>query len=97
MAEVENSAALFGLQVVDVAPDADMLVWAENWPVFELFYLMRTQWRMGWGGAVGLDYAALPTWCKPGNGGRRGRAMLEALQVMEAEALCVFASQAKKP
>lgn len=45
-----------------------MLVWPENWPVFQLFCGLSTQWRWfgisGLGGGVvrrtGLDYAAVP-------------------------------------
>lgn len=34
-------------------------VWPENWPVFELFCTVRTQWRVGFGGPIGLDYSAV--------------------------------------
>jgi hypothetical protein len=34
-------------------------VWPENWPAFELFAYMQTQWRMGMGGPTGLDYNVL--------------------------------------
>lgn len=34
-------------------------VWPENWPIFTLFASLGTQWRVGMGGPVGLDYAAL--------------------------------------
>jgi hypothetical protein len=35
-------------------------VWPENWPVWCLFDRhMRSQWRIGPGGATGLDYNAL--------------------------------------
>lgn len=49
--------AAFGL-----TPD-DMLVEVEIWPDFvasvNLFYSLRTQWRMGSAGAIGLDYNVL--------------------------------------
>lgn len=49
--------AAFGL-----TPD-DMLVEVEIWPDFvasvNLFYSLRTQWRMGAAGAIGLDYNVL--------------------------------------
>ena len=38
-----------------------MEVWPENWPVLRLFDAMRTQWRVGFGGAYGMDYGVLPT------------------------------------
>ncbi len=35
-------------------------VWPENWPLFQVFCAVRTQWRHGgMGGATGLDYAAV--------------------------------------
>lgn len=34
-------------------------VWPENWPTFELFADLRTQWRAGMGGLYGLDYGVL--------------------------------------
>ena len=37
-----------------------MDVWPENWPVLKLFDAMRTQWRVGMGGAYGMDYGVLP-------------------------------------
>lgn len=34
--------------------------WPENWPVFELFCKLQTQWRQGgMGGPCGLDYNVL--------------------------------------
>ncbi|MCS0808689.1 DUF1799 domain-containing protein [Massilia agilis] len=34
-------------------------VWPENWPTFSLFCDLQTQWRVGAGGPVGLDYNTL--------------------------------------
>lgn len=34
-------------------------VWPENWPAFEIFSQLRTQWRTGLAGRTGLDYPAL--------------------------------------
>lgn len=34
-------------------------VWPENWPAVDLFISMGTQWRIGMGGATGMDYGAL--------------------------------------
>lgn len=34
-------------------------VWPENWPAFELFTRITTQWNVGMGGLVGLRYEAL--------------------------------------
>jgi hypothetical protein len=42
-----------------VNPDAEVMVFEENWPALLLFSALGTQWRMGMAGATGLDYAAL--------------------------------------
>lgn len=34
-------------------------VWPENWAVFRLFSDLRTQWRSGPGGVIGLDHNVL--------------------------------------
>lgn len=41
------------------AERAEIQVWPENWPTFQLFARMSTQWRVGFGGATGLCYEAL--------------------------------------
>lgn len=37
-----------------------MTVWPDNKAAAQLFLAMRTQWRTGPSGAVGLDYGVLP-------------------------------------
>jgi hypothetical protein len=32
------------------------VVWPDNWPAFQLFSRMSTQWRVGMNGPIGLDY-----------------------------------------
>lgn len=34
-------------------------VWPDNWPIVQLFARLGTQWRIGFGGPTGLDYAAV--------------------------------------
>lgn len=31
-------------------------VWPENWPAFQVFDALGTQWRVGMNGYTGLDY-----------------------------------------
>lgn len=50
--------AAFGLTPDDVAGDP-VEIWPENEAAFLLFLSLRSQWRMGMGGATGLDYCAL--------------------------------------
>ena len=44
-----------GLRPEDFPPPTFEL-WAENWPVIQLFTRYSTQWRVGSSGVVGLDY-----------------------------------------
>lgn len=41
------------------AKQEEVEVWPENWQTFEVFCLLRTQWRTGFSGPTGLDYAAV--------------------------------------
>lgn len=34
-------------------------VWDDNWPTVQAFLKVRTQWRVGAAGSVGLDYTAI--------------------------------------
>lgn len=87
------AAAAFGIPAAEVAalikaePD-QCLIWPENLPAAQLFAKLLTQWRVGMGGLVGLDYAAVPL-AGQCLGLRRGalRRALAGVQVMEAEAL----------
>lgn len=49
-----------GLTIQDIEPVPVALL-PENRLPFEVFCAMDTQWRVGAGGASGLDYGALPT------------------------------------
>lgn len=54
-----DELAAFGLKVADVTPP-DAEIWPENETTVDVFVQMGTQWRVGVGGPVGLDYNALP-------------------------------------
>lgn len=34
-------------------------VWPENWPAYQLFAFLGTQWRAGGMGIIGLDYSTM--------------------------------------
>ena len=40
--------------------EEDFLVLPDNWTAFEAFNSLGTQWRIGFGGPTGLDYAVIP-------------------------------------
>lgn len=63
-----------------------MEAWPENWTVLRLFDAMRTQWRVGFSGAYGMDYNTLPVVMDMLSIDDRQWAF-EGLRVMEDEAL----------
>jgi hypothetical protein len=78
---------LFGLKLEDMQEEVEL--WATNVQSFTVFEAMGTQWRMGMGGATGLDYQALPVVLDmAGLRKRKDRAAIFAdLRIMEREAL----------
>jgi len=70
------------------AKTAETEVWPENWPVFEVFFTVRTQWRVGFSGPTGLDYSTVyPLIDRETDNKDDWRLMLADLQVMETAAL----------
>ena len=78
--------AAVGLKRSDFGEADSVDVWPENWPVLKLFDAMRTQWRVGYSGAYGMDYSALPAVMDLLNIDDRQWAF-EGFRVMEDEAL----------
>ncbi len=52
----EEELDAIGLLREDVEDTSDVEVWPENWVPFKVFNKVSTQWRVGAGGATGLDY-----------------------------------------
>jgi len=78
------------LAVVNTVPD-DVAVWPEHETAVEIFAAMSTQWRVGFAGATGMDYAALPAvmdcYAVPED---KRRDVFSEVRVMEDEALTVL-------
>lgn len=55
----DEELAVLGLLREDIEPDP-LEIWPENLPALGVFIAMRTQWRSGPSGPVGLDYNVLP-------------------------------------
>ncbi|MFI8394204.1 DUF1799 domain-containing protein [Pseudomonas sp. NPDC078863] len=72
-------------------PAVEYEVWPDNWRAFLLFEAMSTQWRVGMGGATGLDYNALPPVASMlGMKRREIPEVFQDIRVMEAEAMLVM-------
>lgn len=66
-------------------------MWAEHWQTIELFRQMSTQWRVGFGGAFGLDYAVLFQLMDLQDIDKsRKLEILAQIQICEAAALDIF-------
>lgn len=91
----KHQAGLFGLSL-DEIPVEETLVWDINWNTFQLFNALTTQWRVGMGGATGLDYSVIPSVGKMlGFKNKQINEMFPDLQVMENEALITMGENQK--
>ncbi|MBE0615140.1 MAG: DUF1799 domain-containing protein [Burkholderiales bacterium] len=83
-------AASWGLTVDEAGGDATQ-IWPDNAMAVDVFIAMSTQWRVGYVGATGLDYAALPMVMRmagvlPGD----RREVFDQVRVMEDAALSLM-------
>lgn len=63
-------------------------MWPENWPPIELFTHHCTQWRVGAGGPVGLDYGVIfHELDRAGVAGDAFDEMMASIRVIESAAL----------
>ena len=93
-----EEAARYGLTLDEVTP-APVPVYPENLSAVNVFVSLSTQWRVGFGGAYGLDYGPLL--------GERGllsvsgipfeewQQVMESIRVMEDAALLTMKAQSK--
>ncbi|CAH3568245.1 hypothetical protein AI2668V1_1910, partial [Citrobacter freundii] len=79
--------AAFGLTPEDVEEEVGIL--PSVWEAFTVFSALATQWRVGAGGATGLDYNVLP-WVFKLHGVEDAAACMADIRIMESEALKVM-------
>lgn len=90
----DEALAAFGLAREDEPEDAHYDVWPENWPAVQVFSAMQTQWSVSMAGPTGLRYEALPVVMRLRGIPRRDwQDAFYGLQVMESEALKIFAER----
>jgi hypothetical protein len=70
----------------DVEDTSDFEIWPENWMPFLVFSEVSTQWRVGAGGATGLDYVAVK-WVMDLMKIKKKYEVLRAIRTMESSAL----------
>ncbi len=76
----------FCLTREDVEDTSDFEIWPENWIPFLVFSEVSTQWRVGAGGATGLDYVAVE-WVMGLMKIKKKYEVLRAIRTMESSAL----------
>ncbi len=82
-----------GFTAEDFAED-EVEVWPENWPSVQFFIRISTQWRHGFSGPTGLDYAAtLATLRELHDDQDERRRIFDDVQVMERVALVTLAER----
>jgi len=81
----EELKALF-LTREDVEDHSDFEIWPENWIPFLVFSEVSTQWRVGPGGATGLDYGPVK-WVMDLMKVKKKHEVLRAIRTMESSAL----------
>ena len=92
-AEVRAALASFGLHLVDGASLLDEVVWLwpENERAWRLWLQVQTQWRVGFDGKTGLDYAGVRACMELRRIPRRLRGQLfQQIHAMELAALGVW-------
>jgi hypothetical protein len=91
----KHSAGLFGLSLEEL-PDEIIPIWDMNYNTFRMFDALRTQWRVGMGGAIGIDYGVIRDVGKMlGLKNKEINEMFPDLQVMENEALITMRENEK--
>jgi len=82
----QQEAEAAGFSVADYEEEAE--VWPENWPAYQLFTRMITQWRIGMGGRAGMDYLVLFSLLdRQGLSGDDWQQMFDDIRAMEEAAL----------
>lgn len=87
------------LGVFDAEPDTSPVayLWPDNVPAWNAWQQVQTQWRVGMGGATGLDYAGVLAWlreldCPPED----RRSIFAGIQACERATLDVWAEQRER-
>ena len=71
----------------------DFYVYRENWEAVMLFLKVQTQWRVGMGGIIGLDYTSVIEMIKLYTD--KPIDLMESIQVIEASILKTISKENK--
>lgn len=91
------TAAIAGLGLLD-APAAERVayLWPDNVVAWNCWQGVQTQWRVGMGGATGLDYAGVRAYLDEADLGDERRGVFAGIQACERATLDVWAEQRER-
>lgn len=87
----DDELSCFGLSKSDYE-DEFIEIYPDVYESFLVFKSMLTQWRVGIGGVIGLDYNCLP-WVMKLHNVKKEASALEDIRIMEATALRSFSKK----
>ena len=92
--EIASKTGLPAELIAQAEGFSDCLIFPDVWPSIGLFRDMNTQWRVGPGGVVGLDYKALDAVMKfRGITGEEMSQRFDDIQIMESAAIELIRSR----
>lgn len=93
--EAPSAASAWGFSAFELIED-EVDVWEDCWNSFEVFEALRTQWRVGMGGAYGLDYSVIKDVMEFYGIEEDHPQIFADLRVMESEALTIMSEDRQK-
>lgn len=90
--DTAEDARLMGIELPDEKRDNDYEVLADAWPAVNMFLRVQTQWRVGMGGVIGLDYGAV-RWLFELEQVSEPAELLDDLQVIEAKVVEILSQR----
>jgi hypothetical protein len=92
------TAAIAGLGLLDQQPDESRAyLWPDNVVAWGCWQRVQTQWRVGMGGATGLDYAGVRAYLDEANlAGAERRDVFDGICACERATLDVWAAQRER-
>lgn len=81
-----------GIELPDEKRDNDYEIIPDAYPAVSMFLRVQTQWRVGMGGVIGLDYGAV-RWLFELENVSKPAELLEDLQVIEAKVVEILSQR----
>lgn len=90
--DTAEDAKLMGIELPDEKRDNDYEIVPDAYPAVSMFLRVQTQWRVGMGGVIGLDYGAV-RWLFELEQVSKPAELLEDLQLIEAKVVEILSQR----